>query len=196
MTLAPILPDRDDWTVDDLAQLPPDLRYELINGRLIILPSAVGLHNWFCRHTANAIEEECPPDLMVTTDLSLAIDHRNEPRPDIVIIPGEDSGVSPVPIHGALLVAEVVSPESRTRDRRDKAVLFARARVQTYWVIDPRGERVTLTERVLAGDLYQVVTETDDVFVTERPWKVTIDLPAFTAKRDYWLGPPGDRRRR
>ena len=125
---------------------------------------------------------------MVTTDLSLTVDHRNDPRPDIVIIPGADSGVSPAPVSGALLVAEVISPESRTRDQRDKATLFARARVRTYWVIDPRGERVSLTERVLVGDVYRVMRETDDVFVTERPWKATIDLPAFTAKRDFWLG--------
>ena len=52
MTSAPILPERAEWTVDDLAQLPPDLRYELINGSLISLPSAVGLHNWICRHIA------------------------------------------------------------------------------------------------------------------------------------------------
>ncbi|MFI5844861.1 Uma2 family endonuclease [Catenuloplanes sp. NPDC051500] len=194
MTLAPTLPDRDDWTVDDLAQLPPDLRYELINGRLISLPSAVGVHNWICRHVANALEAECPSDLMVVNDLSLAVDHRNEPRPDVVIIPEKDSGVSPAPIRGALLVAEVISPESRTRDRRDKTALFARARVQTYWVIDPRGDQISLTERVLMGDLYQVVTETEDVFVTERPWKTAIDLPAFTARRDRALGPPSRRR--
>jgi hypothetical protein len=37
------LPDRQDWTVDDLASLPEDLRYELIDGRLI-LPSPTAIH--------------------------------------------------------------------------------------------------------------------------------------------------------
>jgi hypothetical protein len=36
--LTPDFAGRTDWTVDDLAGLPPDLNYELINGRLI-LPS-------------------------------------------------------------------------------------------------------------------------------------------------------------
>ncbi|MFI6819391.1 hypothetical protein ACIBJE_00380 [Micromonospora sp. NPDC050187] len=29
----------------------------------------------------------------------------------------------------------------------------------------------------------EAVTHTDDVFVTERPWKVSVDLPALTARR-------------
>jgi hypothetical protein len=36
MTAALNLPDRQDWTVDDLADLPKDLRYELVNGRLTL----------------------------------------------------------------------------------------------------------------------------------------------------------------
>ncbi|WP_433688494.1 hypothetical protein ACQP0I_08800 [Micromonospora carbonacea] len=43
MTAAPILPERHEWTVDDLGDLPKDLPYELINGRLIV-PSPTALH--------------------------------------------------------------------------------------------------------------------------------------------------------
>ena len=43
MTAAPILPERHEWTVDDLGDLPKDLPYELINGRLIV-PSPTAVH--------------------------------------------------------------------------------------------------------------------------------------------------------
>ncbi|GGM36749.1 hypothetical protein GCM10011608_21730 [Micromonospora sonchi] len=43
MTVAPILPERSEWTVDDLGDLPKDLPYELINGRLIV-PSPTALY--------------------------------------------------------------------------------------------------------------------------------------------------------
>ncbi len=36
--LPDLLRDKQDWTVDDLASLPDDLHYELIDGRLL-LPS-------------------------------------------------------------------------------------------------------------------------------------------------------------
>jgi hypothetical protein len=36
LTAALNLPDKQDWTVDDLASFPKDLRYELIDGRLIL----------------------------------------------------------------------------------------------------------------------------------------------------------------
>ena len=47
MTAASHLPPdyarRTDWTIDDLAGLPPDLNHELINGRLV-LPSPTLFH--------------------------------------------------------------------------------------------------------------------------------------------------------
>jgi hypothetical protein len=44
VTAALNLPDRTEWTVEDLAELPVDLPYELINGRLIV-PSPTALHD-------------------------------------------------------------------------------------------------------------------------------------------------------
>ncbi|WP_033343870.1 Uma2 family endonuclease [Catenuloplanes japonicus] len=196
MTAMPGLPDEGEWTVSDLTRLPPDFRYELINRRLIELPSPVGFHSWIHRQIANALDVGCPPDLMVVTETSLAVDDGNEPRPDVGVILGKNAGVSPAPIEKVPLVAEVISPESRTRDRRDKAVLFARAGVPYYWVIDPRGDHISLTEHVLAGDSYRIETETEELFVAERPWLITVDLPAFTAKRNKAIGSPEERRRR
>jgi hypothetical protein len=43
LTAALNLPDKQEWTVDDLANLPKDLRYELVDGRLI-LPSPTAIH--------------------------------------------------------------------------------------------------------------------------------------------------------
>ncbi len=164
MTLAPILPDRDDWTVDDLAQLPPDLRYELINGRLIILPSATFMHQKICVEIYKALEQNCSPGLMPGLDLSLAVDRRNEPRPDILVADPARGRRSPLPIEDAVLVAEVVSPTSSVRDQRDKVKLYARAGVRSYWVIRPYRDRLVLTERRLAGNVYRIVAETDGVF--------------------------------
>lgn len=192
MTLAPTLPDRDDWTVDDLAQLPPDLRYELINGRLIVLPSPVLMHQELCFQLATLLRQDCPRGLLPAIDLSLKVDRRNEPRPDVVVVDPARGRRSPLPIEDALLVAEVVSPTSTTRDLRDKVKLYARAGVRAYWVIQPHRDRLVLTERTLSGGVYRVAAETDGVFVTDVPWKVTIDLPALMDHCVELFGPPED----
>ncbi|WFF09070.1 Uma2 family endonuclease [Micromonospora sp. WMMD1076] len=82
MTAAPILRERHEWTVDDLGELPKDLPYELINGRLIV-PSPTLLHQDMCVRLLLALEVNCPKEYQVGIDLSMRVDHRNEPRPDV-----------------------------------------------------------------------------------------------------------------
>ena len=126
-------------------------------------------------------------------DLSMRVDRRNEPRPDVVVIRRRHAGQSPVPVEDALLAVEVVSPTSTFRDMYDKAKVYAHAGVPSYWVVDPLQERVTLTEYTLGagGRDYEQITHTEDLFVTERPWKVSVDLPALTARRNGLLAPEG-----
>ena len=38
-------------------------------------------------------------------------------------------------------IVEIVSPESRIRDRRDKLFEYAKAGVEEYWIIDPLGRK-------------------------------------------------------
>ena len=180
MTAAPILDDRREWTVDDLGELPRDLRYELINGRLIV-PSPTLPHQTVMGLVWTALRVNCPRDFVVGMDQSLRVDNRSEPRPDVVVVRRERSQRSPIPIDDAILAVEIVSPDSTFRDMFEKAHLYARAGVETYWVIDPIHGDMTLAEMTLTptGD-YEVVAHTAEVFTTDRPWSTVIDLPAWT----------------
>lgn len=186
MTVAPMLPippERSEWTVDDLGDLPEDLPYELVNGRLIV-PSPTALHQDLCVELLLALRVNCPSDYLVSIDLSMRIDRRNEPRPDVVAIRREHADRSPVPVEDALLAVEVISPTWTFRDLYDKAKVYAHAGVRTYWVVDPLHEKMTLTEYTLSpSGEYEVAVHTEDLFVTEHPWKVSVDLPALTARR-------------
>lgn len=187
MTTAPILPERQEWTVDDLGDLPKDLNYELINGRLV-LPSATPIHQDLCVRVLLALEENCPSDYIISIDQSLAIDWRNEPRPDVVVIRAEHADRSPVPVRDALLAVEVLSPSSTFRDLHEKTDVYAQAGIATYWVVDALRDRIALTELLLDPDGgYRSGVHTDDVFTTDRPWKVTLDLPVLTGRRDRVL---------
>ncbi|SBT53176.1 Uma2 family endonuclease [Micromonospora auratinigra] len=183
MTAAPILPERHEWTVDDLGDLPKDLPYELVNGRLIV-PSPTAVHQELCVELLLALRVNCPPEYLVSIDLSMRVDRRNEPRPDVVVIRRKHAGRSPVPVEDALLAVEVVSPTSTFRDMYDKAKVYAHAKVRSYWVVDPLQDRIALTEYALGANReYEQVGNTEDLFVTETPWKVSVDLPALTARR-------------
>lgn len=181
------LDEERDWTVDDLASLPKDLRYELIDGRLI-LPSPTFLHQDICFELVAMLRPNCPPGYRAVIDVSLEVDGRNEPRPDVVVARQSVGLRSPAPIQAALLVAEVISPTSHFRDMDAKKKLFAAARVGSYWVIDPTYDKgVVLTEFRLGDDgHYETVTNTDKVFTTDVPYPATIDLPRLTELRDEY----------
>ncbi|MCX5070734.1 hypothetical protein OOJ91_33350 [Micromonospora lupini] len=56
--------------------------------------------------------------------------------------------------------------------------------------MDPLQERVTRTECTFGANReYEQVAHTEDLFVTERPWKVSVDLPALTSRKNDLLAP-------
>src|SRR5438270_883915 len=132
MTAAPLHPERVDWTVDDLAELPADLNYELINGRLIF-PSATPFHQDLCVDVLLALGMNCPPNYIVSIDQSLKVDRRNEPRPDVVAVHVKHANRSPVPVEDAIVAVEVISPDSNFRDMVEKAKIYGGATIPTYW---------------------------------------------------------------
>jgi Uma2 family endonuclease len=182
----PDLQDKHDWTVDDLATLPKDLHYELIDGRLI-LPSPTLLHQDICHDLVNMIRPYCPHGYRAAIDLSLAVDGQSEPRPDVVVLRQALGMRTPAPIEGALLVLEVISPTSHFRDMQAKTKIFAAAGVSGYWVIDPFDHEVTLTEfRRRENGVFEVHASTSKVFETDLPFSVTIDVPALTRLREEY----------
>jgi Uma2 family endonuclease len=184
------LPDVNGYTTADLHALPDDgRRWELIDGSLIVSPSATIDHNVIARWIAQTLEDTCPDnDLVIGTDQSTTIDEHNEPRPDVIVAPAEFLRQSPFPMAGAQLVVEVISPTSVLRDTEIKRALYARAGVPAYWIVVPDAHepKLSLAELVLdeSGVSYRFVTHyTTEVFETRVPWPVRIDLPALSAKR-------------
>jgi Uma2 family endonuclease len=190
VTVALNLPNKQDWTVDDLASLPKDLRYELIDGRLL-LPSPTAIHQILGVEVLLALRLDCPPELVPVPDLSLKINLRNEPRPDVVVVRPGHLDVTPLPVEDAVLAVEVISVGSHFRDMYAKAKVYAAAGVANYWVIDPLFEDgIVLTEfRPGANGDYEQVGSSNGVFTTDVPYPVTIDLPALTARLRALAGP-------
>ncbi|MEU7901943.1 Uma2 family endonuclease [Actinoplanes sp. NPDC049118] len=179
---------RDDLTVDDIVNLPEDLHYELIDGRLVLTPLAFPIHQLLGMKTAVAIEERRPDTFIINIEQAILIDRRNELRPDVVLIREEGAGYSPVLPADVPLVVEVISKSSKTSDRELKLKKYAYAGIPSYWIIDPLAERVTFTQFCLGpGGVYERRHQTDEVVTVDQPWEITLDLPAWTRKRDRIL---------
>lgn len=82
-------------------------------------------------------------------------------EPDLMVILNEhkDRATERRLLGAADLVVEVVSPDSVTRDRRDKVAEYAAAGIPEYWVVDPREGRESFELFVLGDDGYYLTVQ-------------------------------------
>jgi Uma2 family endonuclease len=196
MTAAPLtahdaiehLIGRHDLTVDDVASLPEDLRYELVHGRLVLTPSPMPTHQNIGAQIWAALLINRPSFGHVSLDQSIMLDGHNQRDPDVMAF-REAGNRSPVAATDVLLVVEVVSPSSRVTDREDKFKDYAYAGIPSYWIVDPSGDRVTFTQFVLEhGGSYRRVLTTDEPVTVNEPWVVDLDPPLWTQERNRLNG--------
>src|SRR5580698_2926723 len=112
-------------------------RYELIDGMLIVSPVPAMPHQRVGFFLGILLEEACPDDLVVFgTPVNVRFSLRTALEPDVVVARVEDSrGVRLE--QTALLVAEVLSPDSVLRDLNLKKAAYERFGIPSYWVVDP-----------------------------------------------------------
>jgi len=88
--------------------------------------------------------------------LDMVLTNTRATQPDVVFISTERLDIIKTRLMGAAdLVAEVISPNSRRRDRIDKRDLYEQHGVKEYWLIDP--EALTVEVLHLTGGEFQLV---------------------------------------
>jgi Uma2 family endonuclease len=176
---------RSDLAVEDLESLPDEIRCELWDSRLVVLPHELTVHQVHMRVLASAFDVNCPEDSIACLSMPMEIDRHNVLRPDLVLLRASGAWRGPVLVEDVFLVGEVISPSSRARDHGAKMKRCAAAGIAAYWILDALGERATLSVFRLDGDgRYRRTTETAELVTIDEPWKVTLDLPAWTRRRD------------
>ena len=74
--------------------------------------------------------------------IDMVLAERRAVQPDVLFVGRERLGIIGDVVNGSAdLVAEVISPESRRRDRFDKHDLYEQHGVQEYWMLDPEASR-------------------------------------------------------
>jgi Uma2 family endonuclease len=94
------------------------------------------------------------------------------------------------PEEGVISTGQSVLIDSRNEARPDVVLIRGEgadryAGIPAYWVVDPLGERVAFTGFELGpGGAYHARVRTDGLVAIDRPWEITLDLPAWTRRRD------------
>ena len=125
----------------DALRVPEGHRAELIGGEIVVSPTPSNFHNWIYGKLHRQFDRVCPDHLLVTNTTSVALPATSEIYvPDLLICPGEellDARAWQVPAADVLLVAEITSPATVLRDRKNKRAGYARSQVPLYLFVDP-----------------------------------------------------------
>jgi Uma2 family endonuclease len=154
----PLMPPGREWTVADLEGLPDDgLRYELLDGILLVTPAPVPVHQRVIRKLSRLLDDACPPSMEVfMAPLDWQPDLRTSLQPDLLVVRNEDVG--PKNVTAPLVLAvEVLSPSTRRKDLLLKRSKYEDAGVPAYWVIDP--DKPALTVFDLHGEHYRTTAQ-------------------------------------
>lgn len=184
----PIPPERG-WTADDLdriAGLPPHT--ELIDGSLVFVSPQRRFHSRTLRLLDNALLDQAPPELDVDREMSVKLDPKNRPEPDIVVFRAEavtgpdQTWYRPEDV---VLAVEVVSPDSVSRDREVKPRKYAAAGVPYFWRVeeDEGLPVVYVYELDPATHSYGLAGIFHDRLTLKTPFPIDIDLTAIDRRR-------------
>jgi Uma2 family endonuclease len=126
----------DGWTVDDLAAFPDDgLRYEIIDGVLLVSPSPTWPHQRALAELNDLLRAACPPDLEVFfAPLDWQPATNRSFQPDLMVVP-RLSYADPTP--RPVLAVEILSPPTARIDRTLKFSAYAESGLPQYWIVDP-----------------------------------------------------------
>ena len=89
----PIDIHREDLTIDDVAVLPEDFYYELLDGRIHEQPPRLLAHQLILMDAAQALELRAHRPWISAHSVSIAIGRHDEPRPDFSSAPIKDGGL-------------------------------------------------------------------------------------------------------
>ncbi|MFP3988450.1 Uma2 family endonuclease [Streptomyces sp. E11-3] len=180
------VPPPGGWTVDHLFSLP-DLppHTELIDGSLVFVSPQRSFHTLTMYLLEAGLRSTVPGDLRVRREMTVVIDKRQGPEPDISVVRAEAvSGGEEThyPVADVVLAVEVVSPDSESRDRERKPELYAKGGIPHFWRIEQSEDgrpAVYVYELDPATGAYVSAGVHHDRLKLSVPFTVDIDLSAI-----------------
>ncbi|WP_327354162.1 Uma2 family endonuclease [Streptomyces sp. NBC_01304] len=183
------VPPLGGWTADDLDRLPNlPPHTELIDGSLVFVSPQTLFHSRAVDFFKWQLESVAPADLEVVREFTIDIDRQNRPEPDVVVVHGEvveRADQTRFPAESVVLAIEVVSPDSKARDRETKPLKYARAGIRHYWRVETDEGRavVYVFELEPATGTYTPTGIFHDRLKVSVPFTLDLDLAGITPRR-------------
>ncbi len=146
-TRAKRLTDRR-WTFEELAAEVGETNkpMELWDGELFLSDAPTFSHQEIVARFYERLKDWASPRALgkvVFAPIDMILTCRRVTQPDVLFISSERLDIIKDRVRGAAdLVAEVISPDSRRRDRIEKRDLYEQHGVREYWILDPEAETV------------------------------------------------------
>ena len=137
------------WTVDDLDDFPEGtgVRYELIDGALLVSAEPSLQHQRVCRCLLVELQRTAPDHLEVFLPIDVRLSPWRQIAPDITVVRREDATGRRLAGRPELVV-EVQSPSTRAVDLTLKRQVLQEAGVPSYWLVDPESLQVRVLQMV------------------------------------------------
>ncbi|ADP78757.1 Uma2 family endonuclease [Pseudofrankia inefficax] len=122
----------DSWSEEQCAGI------EVVDGMVVVVPSASRRHNRLAKTVAIALEAAGAPDWFADLDFDVRLQDLPliNRRPDVIVYRASTIDIMPARPEHILLVVEIVSPGSETTDRLVKVQEYARAGIAYYWRVE------------------------------------------------------------
>ena len=149
------------WSFDELHDSIEETTqpHELWDGELIMSPAPSFFHQLLVGRLYRAVAQWVEPRKLgqvVMAPLDMVLTQHHVTQPDVLFIANERRAIIRDHVQGAAdIVAEVMSPGSRRRDRIDKRDLYEQHGVREYWIVDPDAQTVEVF--FLEGAQYALV---------------------------------------
>ncbi|MEU1385036.1 MULTISPECIES: Uma2 family endonuclease [unclassified Nonomuraea] len=177
-----VFPPPGGFVAEDLDNIPYlPAHTELIDGSLVFVSPQASFHAVIVDLLAADLRGAAPEELRVRREMSVVLGHDQRPEPDLVVLRAEALGSGRETFYKAqdvVLAVEVVSPESRSRDRERKPALYAAGGIPHFWrVEDDGGEPVVYVyERDPATRAYALTGIHHDRLKLTVPFDLDVDL--------------------
>ncbi len=162
------------WTRDEYYKMAElgffdGKKVELIEGAIIEVAPMKSLHMTGITLTSRILEQIFSRDYTIRVQCPLSFGEMTEPEPDVAVVKGEVREFADAHPQTAELVVEV-SDSTLRYDRTKKAGLYAKHKIQDYWILDVKGKRLEVYRRPIgdnkSGYIYteiQIFTEKDEI---------------------------------
>lgn len=160
------------WTRDEYYRMAElgffyGKKVELIEGEIIEMSPMKSLHATVIRLILKSLREIFSDGFIVDSQLPMSFGSNTEPEPDIAVVKGKIEDFTDTHPKTAELVVEV-SDATLRYDRTKKMSLYAKNKIQEYWILNVKDRSLEVYRRPIRdkklGFIYteiQILTEKD-----------------------------------